>query len=156
MTQDNRVAFKQSLVSRTIWAWQDAPVRGSGERPSWRSVAVGFLVGMGIALFFYYRHRTGIASGIAGVSTAMFFAAFLSPAIYLSINRVFRGLSHSVGLLFTWILLIPFFYVCASGIHLINRMFGKDPMRRSFNTMASSYWQEHRQEENMQQYRKQF
>ncbi len=152
----DHIKYKQSLVSRTVWAWQDVPkVNGSG-RPALRVILSGFILGVGIALLFYFFDYTVMAWAVAGISIVLLLLAFFLPKLYFYVNNVFRSLSYYVGLGFSWILLVPFFYLCVGGIHLVNRIFGKDPMHRSINTMATSYWQDHCQEEDIRQYRKQF
>ena len=156
MNRPENIEYKQSLVSRTIWAWQDEPKSKGSDRPALRVIISSFILGVGIALIFYYFDNTIMAWTVTGISIVLLLLAFLFPKIYFLINNVFRLLSYYIGLLFSWILLVPFFYLCAGGIHLVNKAFGKDPMHRSFNDRATTYWQDHCQENDIQQYRKQF
>lgn len=130
-------------ASASVWTWQQdaAPDNGASARAvrlkgAWRAV-VGF-VAAGAFLAFGHTIPGGVVATIAAVTLL---AALASPlgafaAIERGISRFARGLGQVVG----WIVLMPVFLLFFVPYGLLFRRGANDPMKRAFDSAASSYF----------------
>lgn len=93
---------------------------------------------------------------VFGVALFIFGAARFSPRIYTVIEKILRKFSFAVGQTLTWALLAPFFYIGFSFGRLVQKLTGKDPMQRSYDREAETYWEERNEPLRTERYRRQF
>ncbi|HEU4365360.1 MAG TPA: SxtJ family membrane protein, partial [Candidatus Krumholzibacteria bacterium] len=72
----------------------------------------------------------------------------LRMPLYLAWMRVFFPL----GWVVSHAILIVIYYAVLTPIGLVLRLVGYDPMRRRFDRGASTYWAEHRSDDDLSQY----
>ena len=66
--------------------------------------------------------------------------ALAAPGILLPLNRLWARIAHRVGLFSNALLLGSFFFLFVLPLGLIVRLFGKDPMVRTIDAEAETYW----------------
>lgn len=147
--------FRQGPVSRAVWPWTEEKVVRD-HKPSLVFNLVTLAIGLGIAMLFYSFNHQLMAGIVACISTFIFLCARFAPAIYLRIEKLFQVLGHYIGQTLTWLLLVPFFYICFGFGRLVQIVLGRDPMRRKYDTTLESYWQEREGGVDIEQYRRQF
>lgn len=89
-------------------------------------------------------------------SAVILICGFLAPKAFDALERLGQKLAHAVALALTWILLMPFFYLCFAPARLILMLMGKDPMQRHFEPNRSSYWVDHKPPTTSQPYTRQY
>ena len=77
----------------------------------------------------------------APVAASVFLlVALAAPGILLPLNRLWARIAHRVGLFSNALLLGSFFFLFVLPLGLIVRLFGKDPMVRTIDAEAETYW----------------
>jgi hypothetical protein len=77
----------------------------------------------------------------APVAASVFLlVALAAPGILLPLNRLWARIAHRVGLFSNALLLGSFFFLFVLPLGLIIRLFGKDPMVRTIDAEAETYW----------------
>ena len=77
----------------------------------------------------------------APVAASVFLlVALAAPGILLPLNRLWARIAHRVGLFSNALLLGSFFFLFVLPLGLIIRLFGKDPMARTIDAEAETYW----------------
>ena len=77
----------------------------------------------------------------APVAASVFLlVALAAPGILLPLNRLWARIAHRVGLFSNALLLGLFFFLFVLPLGLIIRLFGKDPMVRTIDAEAETYW----------------
>ena len=66
--------------------------------------------------------------------------ALAAPGILLPLNRLWARIAHRVGLFSNALLLGSFFFLFVLPLGLLVRLFGKDPMVRTIDAEAETYW----------------
>jgi len=147
-------------VLLVVWPWREeaaGPTVPKHNRPS--KIAVLFqatvLAAIGAGLFWKLGHRIpGIVAW--SLATAMLVAGFFIPPVFAALERFGKFLGQWVGILLTWGLLVPFYYLCFVPLHLALKIRGKDPLHRPCPTAKPTYWTPHKPILDVSQYRKQF
>jgi hypothetical protein len=147
---------KQTLVSQTVWPWQEDKASGKPQKPSLATAFFTLTVAWVVAGVFYYFSHPVMATIVACISMLVFFCSQFLPDIYSIIERLIKKLSRGIGLLLTWLTLAPFFYLCFGGGRIIQKITGKDPMNRNIESSATTYWLKRKEGITIKQYRKQF
>lgn len=147
----------EKAVAAVVWNWRGtgAAPRGaaSGVAAALKQAAVMGVVGAGL-YFWLERRALGVAVwGLAGVVLAT--GLFLPPA-FAAIERFGRWLGKGVGVFLTWLLLVPFYYLCFGALRLAHALGGRDPLGRKFPSDEPTYWTPRKPIRDVAQYRKQF
>ncbi len=125
-------------AAAAIWRAPEAPRPGPARR---RAVVQGLLAAIaGAALFFWIGHQTLaiVAWSIGGVSML---AGLVSPlGAFAAIEKAVGTLGHLVGLVMSWLLLAPVFYLLITPFGLLARRGKRDAMQRRFDRSAETYW----------------
>jgi CBS domain containing-hemolysin-like protein len=90
------------------------------------------------------------------VSAIIAVCGFLLPKAFAALERTGQKLAHVVGVILTWLLLMPFFYLCFAPARLILKLSGKDPMARRYKRDCPSYWEDHKPPTASQSYTRQY
>jgi hypothetical protein len=137
-------AYTQNMISKAIWPWPErlgpaaAPARGGGiRRRALVQAAVAAAIGLLLALMFKHRIAGGIVLAIAAIVLA---TGLFLPRAFQSLERAMQALGKGVGAALTWILLVPFFYLCFLPGHLLIALLRKDPLRLRFPSDEPTYW----------------
>ena len=93
------------------------------------------LIGVGGWFFFDVVLRWAfIGAGVFG------FIALAVPGVLLPLNRLWGVFSKRLGLIVNFVLLGLFFYLFVLPLGLIIRLTGRDPMHRTPDPKAKTYW----------------
>jgi len=94
---------------------------------------------VGVFLIFVLGHRIlGYIIGGSGI-IVLFLGLFITPAAK-GLIRLQKKVMKGIGIILTWLLLVPFFYLCFIPGRIILLISGKDPLNRKFPTTNESYW----------------
>jgi len=80
----------------------------------------------------------------------------ISPNGFLSLEQGLKRFGGWVGSGLTWVLLVPFFYLCFVPSRIWLGITGKDPLRRTYDSTAESYWEPRSFVKNAGHYKKQY
>ena len=145
-------------VSNAKWTWKAVGQAPTPKKPMSRQVkatiqAVIMSI-IGSVLFAYFDHR--IAASIVWFLAALVLVGGLFvPAIFHGFEKFGMLLGKCVGTGLTYLLLVPFFYICFLPGRIIQIITGNDPMTRKFPTKEPSYWIPRKPVRSIDQYRKQ-
>ena len=137
------VIYNQKAVSAAIWPWvrMGKPAESENPRAIRKRAGVQFLVSLVAAAFLWWLFGQEIA-GIVVVCVGLWILVsglFLQKA-FLTMERYVGIFSHYVGVVLTWTLLVPFFYICFLPGHLMIRMLRKDPLKLKLSSSEPTYW----------------
>ena len=76
----------------------------------------------------------------AAASCALLVAGTVFSPVLLWVYRFWMGLTVPVGVCIQVLLLCVFFYLVLTPVGLVMRLLGRDPLSRSFEEAAPSYW----------------
>jgi hypothetical protein len=105
----------------------------------------GFIVGGGFAVVGGLRWILGRGAPrpiLLGLAAVLVLAALAWPEALRWPQRGWMALGHVLGWINTRILLGAVFFLVVTPIGAVARLFGRDPMRRTFDPDATSYRQE--------------
>ncbi len=144
-------------VYEIVWPWRVAKESEVSEKPPKKAVfievAIGFSVSM---LLFHVFHHPIIATVVICIVSLVAIGGLAIPPLYAGIKRGGMWLGKVLGGLVTWVLLLPFFYICFT-VGRIGLLFSrKDPMARRYNADLSTYWTARKEIPDLEQYRKQY
>jgi len=151
-----REEFEQNQVSRTVWPWQTKNSLEILPKPSLIASLFALTVALSIAGLMFYLDHGIMAVVIVGISSFIFCSTLFFPGVYRFIENQFQKLSHFVGLLLTWLLLVPVFYICFTLGRGVQKITGRDPMQRKLHGQQKSYWKIRNEPVEIDQYRRQF
>ena len=101
----------KSKVSETIWDWQESSTYQKKAKPPFIISLITLLVGWTIASLLFYFGHVLIALLTCCVSLVVFLIGQFFPNLYFYVEFFLQKFSGIVGIIFTWMLLVPFFYV---------------------------------------------
>ena len=148
----------EQRVAQVVWPWRTPPqASATGVWTRRRRVLLQCTVTAAIATLLTWwlgRYRLGLF--LYCLSAVILICGFLAPKAFDALERLGQKLAHAVALALTWILLVPFFYLCFAPARLILTLAGKDPMHRRFERNRSSYWVDHKPSATPQPYTRQY
>jgi len=148
----------EQRVDQTVWPWRmpsQAPATGVWTRR--RRVLLQGAVAAAIATLLTWwlgRYRLGLC--LYCFSAVILICGFLAPKAFETMERLGQKLAQTIALALTWLLLMPFFYLCFAPARLILMLTGKDPLHRRFEPKRSSYWMDHKPPAAPQPYTRQY
>ncbi len=93
------------------------------------------------ALFLWWRGRTAGASWFLAAAVSFLFVGALVPGLLRPFHGPWMKFAEILGYINTRILLSLFYFIGITPTGLLMRIFGKDPMGRTFKHKdAPSYW----------------
>lgn len=132
----------QGAVSAAVWPWREADdgpvVEDVGTRR--KRAAIESAVTYGVAAVFLAFGKHIVASVVCTVATIVLLGGLFVPPVYHGFKRGGMWLAKVVGVGLSWVLLVPFFYICFGIGRVILLVSGKDPLNRRFPTDEPSYW----------------
>jgi hypothetical protein len=141
---DQSLDSSHSPVSRAVWPWWEARVpvgRHAGRGHRVRRAAMESCIGLAVGLLLLLKFRKEIlATVVFSISGLTLIGGLFIPPLYRGIQRVGQWLGKVVGVGITWILLVPFFYICFPLGRVFFTVAGKDPIQRRFSPEAPTYW----------------
>jgi hypothetical protein len=104
-------------------------------------------------------YRTGSWSAAIGVFAPAAAVGLLGLVVPRAVRCVYLGWMYAfypIGWLLSHLLLAAVYYLCLTPIGLAMRLVGYDPLQRTFDPEAESYWTPRRPTEDRSRYFKQF
>lgn len=106
----------------------------------------GLVVGtilVAIAVFVWWRRSWelgAVVQGLAGLGGGLVVLGLVLPTVLRPVYRVWMALAVVLGFVMTRVILTLTYYLTFVPIGLVLRLMGKDPMDRTLQPGASSYW----------------
>lgn len=108
------------------------------------------------AVLYFLLHHHVMPVIILMLALVVFLSSLFAPAVFHGIDRFGKALGHVVGIILTWMLLLPFFYICFTAGRLVLVLRKVDPMRRKAGTDTDTCWVQHPERPPLTRYGKQF
>jgi hypothetical protein len=124
-----------------MWRWRDpAPSVASG--PSRSHGLVRSAIGLTAAGVLYAIGWRTVAMVAAGIALATGLLAFASPDRgYRMLASGLDRFARAVGVVLTWLVMVPIFFLWFLPFGVLFRRGRADPMKRAWDRAAASYWQ---------------
>jgi hypothetical protein len=100
------------------------------------STPIAFLVAY---VLYRHGHRVGPVL-VCGIATGIAVCGLFLPRAFAAIERFFLRFAAVVGVVLTWLLLVPVFLLFFTPARLILAWRGKDPLHRRCPTDQPTYW----------------
>jgi len=110
---------------------------------------------VGLILRFVFD-KAVVATIVFALAALVLIGGLLVPPLYRAFRKAGHGLAKGVGVALSWILLLPFFYICFPLGRLLLLLSRKDPMNRGFLPENKTYWSKHRPLPPPETYRRQY
>lgn len=104
------------------------------------TVGAVLLIIAGVLLWRAEWHLTAVASGLAISGGLLALLGLVAPRILKPLHVAWMTLALILGYLMTRVILTLVFYAAVTPIGLVLRLFGKDPLDRTIDHEASTYW----------------
>jgi hypothetical protein len=132
-------------ASAVIWRWRGDP---AAQRPAPGRArlhgALQALAGAAVGAIFFLFWSRKVAAVAFAMSAFVGLSALLSPTgFYPRLRRFFDATGHAVGVVVTWIVMVPIFYLFFFPFGVLMRRGRNDRMRRYYETDAPTYWEPH-------------
>ncbi|MBN2301342.1 MAG: hypothetical protein JXN60_02370, partial [Lentisphaerae bacterium] len=114
----------------------------------------GIGLAIGVVMLAWGKHVLG--SVVVVIALTLLFTGMFVPQVYGVIKRQFLLLGKSVGIGMSWLLLVPFFYICFPLGRLGFKLTGRDPMTRAFEPNTKSYWMPKKTIAGLEHYKRQY
>jgi hypothetical protein len=95
----------------------------------------------------------GVTWAIAGVVSVI---GLINPSWIKPVYVVWMAAAFPVGRVMSGVFLRAIFYLAITPLGLLMRLFGRDPMTRTLDRSAASYWKEHAPGGDVPRYFRQF
>ena len=152
--------MSNTRVAETVWPWRTAgeAQQASKSAPSVRGRAlIEAAVMVSVALLFIYKtDKVWPPRIILTLATLTLVSGLFIPPLYHSLHRGALWLGKKTGVVMTWILLVPFFFIIFPAARLMLLLSGKDPLHRKIEPQRPSYWTAHEPVKDLERYKRQF
>jgi len=139
--KNNKISFKPT------WKWRYQRNQPAVSRQSSRLGKLIFqsIVAFTVAgLFAFVFHRVLFAGIVAGIGLLIIICGLFIPRLYAALERIVGIFAFGVGQALTWLLLVPFYYLCFLPARIMLSLMKRDPMKRAWDLSAPTYWDEKR------------
>ena len=145
-------------TTEVVWKWEkagaeSAPAAAPSKTRYWIQFAV--MAAVGALIYFWLRHPVG-AYVVWGLAALLLSGILFSDRVLHGFERVAAFLAHVIGTGLTWLLLTPLFYLVFWPGRLVQKLAGKDPMRRKLDPAAPSYWSDYQKLDIQDRYQRQY
>ena len=125
-------------------------------KPALGAVLIQAIVPAFVGAVFFYKGRTVAAEVLWGISGVVLVSGLFIPPVFARIEQFGRWFGKGAGMVITWVLLVPMFYLVFLPGRLILMLRGIDPMCRKFPTTATTYWVPRKPVTQLEDYKRQF
>jgi hypothetical protein len=125
------------------WQWNQPgdEKQNNPKKTAW----IQFAVMISVASAFLLFHHVVISIIIYFLSLIILIGIFAAPSVLRFFNKTGKISAELIGRLLTYLLLVPFYFICFLPGRIVLFMLGKDPMRRKFDRSSPTYWVEKQQ-----------
>lgn len=152
-------SLQPSDVAATAWPWRKAR-EGAGTPKAVtrrKRAAIEAAVAAAVGALFWFKFHKPVPAGIAWMLAALtLLGGLFVPPLYAVMKAAGVWLGKAVGIAFSWVLLVPFFYICFTAGRLILLLSGKDPLHREFRPDLKTYWTERKPISGPEHYTRQY
>jgi hypothetical protein len=145
---------------KAIWPWREAASRQPQASQQHgnvkgRAILQTSIMAIVAGIFFYRRHPVPgvILACLAGL---VLIGGCFIPSFFLAFEKAGRKFGQWVATGVTWLLLVPFYYLCFVPGRIAILLTGKDPLNRQFPSKATTFWVPRPPVKDPSQYGKQF
>ncbi len=151
--------FRQNNVSATVWPW----VRGGQAKPQTASrppqvralIQVVIMLVIAFLLYKFTKHGAVMSKVVLTLAGVVLVCGLFIPPAFAKIEHFGQLLGNWVAIGLTWLLLVPFYYLCFVPGRAIIALRRADPLQRRFPTGDPTYWFPRPPVKDPNQYRKQ-
>ncbi len=151
---------KQKQVMDIVWPWKKAKESTliAYVRPELKKLLLELLipVSIGLILWFVFKEKKTLAVVVFAISAYLFLTGLFVPSFHYAFKRFFQKFAAGVGVILTWVLLLPFFYIFFTVGRISQLILRKDPMKRACPTTADTYWIKHSATGDVASYSRQY
>ncbi|MCB9558001.1 MAG: hypothetical protein H6707_17945 [Deltaproteobacteria bacterium] len=130
-------------VLSTNWRPNDKQLKSFG--------CIAFVVFGGIAGCIFWQQSfwgremaaataNGVALGLAIAAALCLGLSFVRPRVLLPLYWLLMAISYPIGFVISNVVLFVIFMLLLTPLGLLKRAFGRDPLARSLDRQAQSYW----------------
>lgn len=120
------------------------------------SLLLALLFAIVAAILHFNYGSTQLAIALAVIGTVIGLAGFVLPSFMRVVYVIWMAAIYPIGWLVTHLVLAIGFYLVVTPIGITMKLCGYDPMQRSFDGSAKSYWKPRRRPQTVERYFKQF
>lgn len=125
-------------------------------KPALSSVLIQTLVPAVVGAIFFLLGRHVTAKVLWGIGAVLLVSGLFIPPVFNRIEQFGRWFGKWAGLVITWALMVPMFFLVFVPGRLILKLRGIDPMCRKFPTDAPTYWVPRKPVTDLEEYKRQF
>lgn len=136
---------KTKKQSDPQWRWRyqrNRPTAGRRGSGTARLIFQSLVSFAAAAVFAFIFHHYFIAGILAGVGLLILASGLFIPRLYRAIEWLGSSVAVGVGQVLTWLLLVPFYYLCFLPGRIILALTKHDPMNRGWDSSKTTYWTE--------------
>ena len=132
------------IIAEPAWKWR---YQGNQPAVSRKHSRLGKLVFQSIiafavaALFAFIFHRVLFAYIVASIGLLILICGLFIPRLYSAFERIIGFFAFGVGQVLTWLLLVPFYFLCFLPARIMLFLMKRDPMKRGFDSLMPTYWE---------------
>lgn len=143
------------MESKHLWFWQEASKPEQQHNIRKRAI-IQFVIMACIGSFLLFVHHTVLAVIVYCLSVLNLVGGLFIPPLFVLFDKLGKLLAVVFGKVLTWVLLVPFFYLCFVPGRLIMLLLGKDPMKRKLDPDAETYWMDKKDMHNTDHFKVQY
>ncbi len=153
---------KQEDINKTvadaIWPWKQQKDASVSMRTARRKRSlIQFCCMFFVALFvFFVLDYIILGAIICCLGILVLLGGFFITPVFTAFDNISHFLASAVGKLLTYLLLVPFFYICFFPGRVVLKFLGRDPMTRGFDPERKTYWQRRESVEDVNHYKVQY
>ena len=117
-------------------------------------VEAGIAIGVGVTVALTFSRHLGTV--IICVGTFVLISGLFIPKAYRGFKKLGQLFGKAVGVAMSWLLLVPFFYICFTTGRLVLLVTGQDPLCRKCPTDKVTYWIPHAPSRGPESYKHQY
>ena len=125
-------------------------------KPAVSSVLIQTIVPAVVGTIFFLLGRPVTGKVLWGISGVLLVSGLFIPPVFIRIEQFGRWFGKWAGLVITWVLMVPLFYLVFVPGRVILKLRGIDPMCRKFPTDAPTYWVPRKPVTDVEEYKRQF
>jgi hypothetical protein len=147
-------------VQQTVWPW-DRPLISpeSADAARKRRAFIQFCAMNIVASLMVVVSKSShlwLPLTIYALSILVAIGGYFVPPLFEAFERFGMFLAKIVGAALTYILLVPFFFLCFVPARFILQAMGKDPLRRKWSKESATYWTDKQAPGGVERYKRQF